>query len=170
MITSERMLEDYIAEDKTFAEFIEKEHDLQNVEFVGRQTHIGDTNIADLIYKGETTDPEEVREDVIVVVELKFRTLEPKDFSQLGRYMNAIELVDKHGRFDIRGVLVGTGMSREVAVMINADVVDNDNIKVCLVEDSISYSHATTWWNDAVDCNGEIDDILLGLCIGVKNE
>lgn len=158
MITCEKELEDYIVGDSAFINYIENQLNLKNVELVNRQVHIGDVNIADLVYTGiEKT----IEESTIIVVELKFRPLEAKDFAQLGRYIDALFNINGSENFDVRGILVGTAITRDVANMINSQLLDFNNIEICTVESKIDYKTCVTDWTDTVDINGKIDENIL---------
>lgn len=158
MITCEKELEDHIVGDSAFINYIENRLNLKNVELVNRQVHIGDANIADLVYTGiEKT----IEESTIIVVELKYRPLEPKDFAQLGRYIDALLNINESENFDVRGILVGTAMTIEAANMINGQLLDFNNIEICTVKSKIDYETCVVDWPNTVDTNGKIDENLL---------
>lgn len=158
MITCEKELEDYIVGDSAFINYIEKQLNLKNVELVNRQVYLGDANIADLVYTGiEKT----IEESTIIVVELKYRPLEPKDFAQIGRYIDALLEIEGSENFNVRGILVGTAISIEVAQMINSQLLDFNNIEICAVKSKIDYETCVVDWTNTVDTNGKIDESLL---------
>lgn len=158
MIKCEKELEDYIVGDSAFINYIENQLNLKNVELVNRQVHLGDANIADLVYTGiEKT----IEESTIIVVELKYRPLEPKDFAQLGRYIDALLTINGSENFDVRGILVGTSITIDVANMINSQILDFNNIEICTVKSKIDYETCVVGWTNTVDINGRIDENLL---------
>ena len=89
MIDSEKSLEDYICNhQEKFIAILKtnmKEKDC-DIKFLGRQVRLGNDNIADLIYYYEkltTYEEIEMNERIYIIVELKYRSLEPKDLVQL---------------------------------------------------------------------------------------
>ena len=138
MIDSEKSLEDYICnhQEKFIAilktNMNEKDCDIK---FLGRQVRLGNDNIADLIYYYEkltTYEEIEMNERIYIIVELKYRSLEPKDLAQLSRYMNILEkklqseekYQEKYENF-VRGVFVSFGENKE---MQDISMRDIDNI------------------------------------------
>lgn len=146
MINSERELEDYICNNqeqfiKTLKTIYTKEKDIK---FLGRQVRIGN-NIADLIYYAK----EEVSEapfDIldIIIVELKYRKLEPKDLAQISRYMSVLnEKIQSDEKYcgyetNIYGVFVSFGENEEMQeISINFNF---DNIDFIEIESNITFS------------------------------
>lgn len=161
MITNEKELETHIVGDDTFCEFIEYVHELKDVTFAGRQVHIGSENIADIVYEGMTDAPEEYQKKVLIIVELKFAPLECKHFSQLGRYMSAVlDYADVTTDFIVKGILVGTGITPDVACMLNADMFSED-VAVCNITSQIEYHNSDSgWWTGAVNTNGIVSNCV----------
>ena len=89
-INSELSMEDFISCDPTFTQGISEFFELKDVEIVGRQVNVGVKNRIDILYKGTSMLP--CGGIVLVVVELKYRPLEAKDFAQIGRYKSALEM------------------------------------------------------------------------------
>lgn len=168
MIDSEEKLENYICENQEqFIQELKKIfHIRENIDFVGRQVRIGEHNIADLIYsfekitKSEKYDFEEKTINFIIV-ELKYRKLQPKDLGQLGRYIVTLEdkiindnkTEKKYDCFEIYGVLAGFDLDedlQEIQMLLDRN---NDTIKFINVEHStqysgVSYSHNTDYIKD----------------------
>lgn len=131
MIQSERDLEDYICNNQE--EFITTLKGIygedEDVKFLGRQVHIGDSNIADLIYYYDNPTKNENDETIFIernyiIVELKFRMLEPKDLAQLSRYMTTLsdklssdEKYWTHENF-VNGVFVSLGEDHNMQEII----------------------------------------------------
>lgn len=162
MITNEKELENYIVNDDSFCDFLESMFQLKDVGFMGRQVHIGTENILDMIYQGKEDGPEEVALKVYVIVELKYRTLEAKDFAQLARYITALMdyTSDTKEQFIIKGLLLGTGVGRDVACMINSEMLGSD-IKVSTVETELWYKDSCDgWWRGAVNISGAVDGCI----------
>ena len=127
MIDSEKSLEDYICNhQEKFIAILKtnmKEKDC-DIKFLGRQVRLGNDNIADLIYYYEkltTYEEIEMNERIYIIVELKYRSLEPKDLAQLSRYMNILEkklqseekYQEEYENF-VRGVFVSFGENKEM--------------------------------------------------------
>lgn len=127
MIDSEKSLEDYICNhQEKFIAILKtnmKEKDC-DIKFLGRQVRLGNDNIADLIYYYEkltTYEEIEMNERIYIIVELKYRSLEPKDLAQLSRYMNILEkklqseekYQEEYENF-VRGVFVSFGENNEM--------------------------------------------------------
>lgn len=146
MINSEKELEDYICSNqeefiKTLKTIYTKDKDIK---FLGRQVRIGNNNIADLIYYAK----EEVSEapfDIldIIIVELKYRKLEPKDLAQISRYMSVLnEKIQSDEKYygyetNIYGVFVSFGENEEMQeISINFDF---DNIDFIEIKNNITF-------------------------------
>lgn len=155
MITNEKELENYIIEDDDFCKFIEELCGLKYVSVVDNQVHVGDKNIIDVLCIGLETEEKEC----LVVVELKFRPLEAKDFAQVGRYITALLDVGIYPIDHIQAVLIGTGVTDECAYIINGEVLDDD-IKVAVIENKLSYYEATNHWFKCIDTSGQISPRL----------
>ena len=96
MLFCEKDLEDYICDNQEkFIEYLLKIYgEDKNIKFVGRQIRIGENNIADLLYYfDEYVGDKELKfiNRNYIIVELKFRKLEPKDLAQISRYMSILE-------------------------------------------------------------------------------
>lgn len=120
---------------------------------MGRQIHIGTENILDIMYQGKEDVPEDVAEKVYIIVVLKYRVLEVKDFAQLARYMTALldYTSETEKIFIVKGLLLGTGVNRDVACMLNSDMIDSDT-KVSTIETELFYIDSCDgWWRGAVN-------------------
>ena len=85
-IKNERTMEDFIEADESFNKYIEDIYSLKNVKLLGRQVHIGDGNIIDLLYEGDGNAPYNDKSKCLIIVELKCRDLEMIDLAQISRY------------------------------------------------------------------------------------
>lgn len=157
MITSEKELENYIIDDEDFCKFIGDAFSLKHVNVIENQVHVGNENIIDVLCAG--LDDEE--KEVLVVVELKFRPIEAKDFAQLGRYISAlIRIWNVEFPCIIKGLLVGTGISNECGQILNGQLL-NDDTKVAVIKSQLQYYDATcSWWNGCVSVSGQIASCL----------
>lgn len=162
MITNEKELENYIVNDDSFCDFLESMFQLKDVKVMGRQVHVGTENILDIIYQGKEGVLEEVAEKVYIIVELKYRILEAKDFAQLARYITALLDYTSGTKetFIVKGLLLGTGVGRDVACMINSEMIGSD-IRVSTIETELSYQDSCEgWWQGAVNTSGAVDDCI----------
>lgn len=130
-INSEKELEDYICNhQEEFIGMLEKQLDLKNIKFLGRQVKIGNDNIADLVYYNvlskEDNEIHTFKALNYIVVELKFRKGEPKDVAQLSRYINILEekilideeeLYEKYDDIIVQGVLLTQGANDDLQEM-----------------------------------------------------
>lgn len=157
MITSEKELENYIMDDNGFCEFVGNMFSLKSVSVIENQVRVGTENIIDVLCAG--LDDEE--QEVLVVVELKFRPIEAKDFAQLGRYISAlIRIWNVEFPCKIKGLLVGTGISNECGQILNGQLL-NDDTKVAVIKSQLQYYDATcSWWNGCVNVSGQIAPCL----------
>ena len=93
MFSSEKDLENYICENQeNFIDCLKEIYgEDNNIKFLGRQVDLGNReNIADLIYYyDDILGNEKYR--TFVIVELKNRKLQPRDLSQLSRYINLLQ-------------------------------------------------------------------------------
>lgn len=154
MIQSEKDLEDYICNNQE--KFIETLKNIygedEDIKFLGRQIKIGQNNIADLIYYFKNKEEIKDKDNNIVfteenlnyiIVELKFRNLEPKDLSQLQRYINSLQsklLYDnKYLKYitEIYGVFVSLGENNEMQDIAMSDNINN--ISYIQIETNINY-------------------------------
>lgn len=134
MILSERDLENYICENQD--EFIRQLKSIygeeNDIKFLGRQVDLGNReNIADLIYYYD----EEKDFRNYIVVELKYRNIQPKDLSQISRYMNV--LIDKLSQeeysnfdFDVHGVFVSFGLDDDMQYISMLEIPNIDYINI----------------------------------------
>lgn len=154
MIQSEKDLEDYICNNQE--KFIETLKSIygedEDIKFLGRQVKIGQNNIADLVYYFKNNEEIKDKDNNIVfieeslnyiIIELKFRKLEPKDLSQLQRYMNSLQskLLDDNKYSDyiteIYGVFVSLGENDEMQDIAMSDNINN--ISYIQIETNIEY-------------------------------
>ena len=121
-INSEKDLEDYICDHiNEFIEFLKSVYgEDENIEFVGRQIIIGDSRL-DLLFKIKEKSKEQYVDisKTFIVVELKHRKAEPKDISQLSRYMNLLydlEFDERIGEAEVfvKGILLTMGLERDM--------------------------------------------------------
>lgn len=159
-INSELSMEDFISSDSTFTQGISEFFELKDVEIVGRQVNVGVKNRIDILYKGTSMLP--CGGIVLVVVELKYRPLEAKDFAQIGRYKSALEMFFD-GHADVRCVLVGTGVTEEFAHFMNGQffVPESNNLMIIRMNMFVRYENVTgaTW--DCNDISGPSDVSLM---------
>lgn len=163
-IKNERTMEDFIQADESFNNYIEDIFFLKNVKLLGRQVHIGDSNIIDLLYEGDGNGPDNDKSKCLVVVELKCRDLEMNDLAQIGRYVCVTRcyLIHTRGKEEdyqhciVYSLLVGTGLTVDFAHFMNGGMYD-DNFKVMLIKTDVSYEDVTeTIWN-VENVSGNID-------------
>lgn len=167
MISSERELEDYICNNqeefiKTLKTIYTKDKDIK---FLGRQVRIGNNNIADLIYyaKEETSEaPFDILD--IIIVELKYRKLEPKDLSQISRYMSLLyeklQSDEKYSNYEasIHGVFVSFGENEEMQeISINFDF---DNITFIRIKSNITFEEENWCHTEQYIDNLQLDNRL----------
>lgn len=158
MITNEKELENYILDDESFCKCICELFDFAGVNVLDNQVHVGTANVLDIVCAGLTKD--DFPKEKIIIVELKFRAIEAKDFSQLGRYMAAVAVALEEDEENIYGVLVGTGITPECGCILNADLL-NDRIRVVACESKISYVNCSDiWWNNCVETSGVVASCL----------
>lgn len=148
MIQSEKELEDYICNNQD--EFIQTLKSIfgedEDIKFVGNQVKVGQNNVVDLLYCFDTknldTTPRPYSRSFIVV-ELKFRQLEPKDLAQLQRYMNSLSQKIQEKSYNeyynyVYGVFVSLGETLE---MQNICIADNiSDIYYISVQTKLSYN------------------------------
>lgn len=144
MVQSEKELEDYMCDNDNW---VEVEAGLQNVFgghndyiFLGRQIKLGQDNIADLVYFYETKTEKEVYKTYIIV-ELKFRELVAKDFSQIARYITILESKLRKDNPDnndrVVGLFVSKGMTPEVQ---NISLLYNNRINFLKIKSNIVFN------------------------------
>ena len=147
-INSEKELEDYICENQEdFIKELKRIYDIdKEIKFLGRQVRIGNDNIADLIFYYEDMIDEQYNLKGInyIIVELKFRKLEPRDLSQISRYMTILD--DKLSsepegyEYKINGLFVSTGENDDLQeLIINFNCLENFNIKFLEIESRLTY-------------------------------
>ena len=95
MIFSEKDLEDYICnnQEKFIKELNKIYGEKEKINFIGRQVRIGENNIADLVYYFDKSAGDKDINFIdrnYIIVELKYRQLEPKDLAQISRYMTIL--------------------------------------------------------------------------------
>lgn len=181
MINSERELEDYICDNQD--DFIKKLKEIYNIKekisFVGRQVHIGENNIADLIYYYETNDKIKNEEGKVIdkinfknfiIVELKFRELTSSDLAQISRYMTIFkdkmqndEYYHKHN-VRVYGILVGFDLDnnmQEIQIFLRNFVENEDCIKFIIIKSNITYEPVNYLHTDKYIKNIKLDERLL---------
>lgn len=170
----EKQLEDYICNNQEqFINFIKKNiyGEDCDIKFIGRQVRLGNDNIIDLLYYyddeycGNNAKDIKITEycRTYIVVELKIRELEPKDFSQLGRYMEILE--NKFSSEDkylcrhnfVKRIFVSLGcnnLTRNMQMLIrnNADI---DFIKI---NTKVEYEMENYCYNDDYIQNIKLDE------------
>lgn len=172
-IKNERTMEDYIQADGSFKKHIEDMYFLKNVKLLGRQVHIGDHNIIDLLYEGDGNGPDNDKEKCLVVVELKLRALEMVDLAQIGRYIIGARAyifhnIDEHDK-DCRvySLLVGTGLTEDFAHFMNGRLFD-DNFRVMLIKSDVIYEDVTDNLWAVEDLSGKVDPSFDEFVKGLK--
>ena len=173
MIKSEKELEDYICNNieelkKLINNMIFGNNG--NIKFIGRQVQIGKLNIADLIFINEYAESIPVGENGelttiynhdYIIVELKFRELEPKDLSQLARYMNTLQsklLNDGYeGSSDIYGIFISLGMNKEMEEISMLEQLKN-NIFFVNVVSTLSFSINNLCYKEDYISDLKLDD------------
>lgn len=138
-VNSEQDLENYICEnqDKFIQALKENFYANKDIKFLGRQVEIGQQNRVDLMYYYDCTN-EYSKENIrnIIIVELKYRKLEPKDISQLSRYINTfrdciVSEIIKNDNIDVisvDGVFVSLGqdeLTQEISMYLNDQSEEN---------------------------------------------
>ena len=175
MIDSEKSLEDYICNNQenfinTLKQIYGEDCDIK---FVGRQIKIGVHNIADLMYFYDDVYIENeitYKKRIYIIVELKYRKLEPKDLSQLQRYMNCLKLKlnsnDLFSKFgnEVYGTFVSFGENEEMKEILIADNInDISYISIC---NNINYKVDYCSYNESYINEIELDDKIKKLYEG----
>ena len=165
-INSEQELEDYICynQEKFINSLKENFYEEKDIKFLGRQVEIGQENRADLIYYYDYIN--EYTKKIfrnIIIVELKYRKLEPKDVSQLSRYMNIFkecvkkEMIkdDNIEDINIDGVFVSFGQDKlmqEISMYLDSNCYGSDihfmNANVEISFRSENYIHNKEYINN----------------------
>lgn len=163
LIKNERTMEDYISNDDAFNEYLQVMYDLKNVKLLGRQVHVGDGNILDLLYEGSGNSPDKEKTKYLIIVELKCRPLELVDLSQIGRYSYALQAYLWHGidsknieDFEVGTVLVGTGVTTDFAHFANGGLYD-DKTRFMTINTDVYYEDVTNKWWAVENLNGNVD-------------
>lgn len=166
-IKNERTMEDFIQADESFNKYIEDIYSLKNVELLGRQVHIGDGNIIDLLYKGDGNAPHNDKNKCLVIVELKFRDLEMVDLAQIGRYAcvtlaHLYKTIDtrNYQNFDVYTLLVGTGITLDFAHFMNGGLYDEFRFKVMRIKTDIIYEDITDKIFKCENLSGKVDPCI----------
>lgn len=172
-IKNERTMEDYIQADGSFNKYIEDMYLLKNVKLLGRQVHIGDHNIIDLLYEGDGSAPYNDKSKCLVVVELKLRALEMVDLAQIGRYTIGARAyiydnTDEHDKdCKVYPLLVGTGLTEDFAHFMNGSLQDED-LRVMLIKSDVIYEDVTNKLWTVEDFSGKIDPSFNEFVKGLK--
>lgn len=164
-INSEKDLEDYICNNmEEFIVFLKEIFGKQqDIEFVGRQVIIGNSRI-DLLFKKTRKDSMEYQ--TYIVVELKYREIEPKDVSQLSKYMNLLYNLDRDeriGKVDIcvQGLLLGTGLDSETQeIEMYLDNYTDAEIRFAQINTKVEYDLSNYSRREEFIKNMIIDDRL----------
>lgn len=174
MITNERDLETYICENQEdFIESLKNTYGKdQQINFLGRQVDLGNKrNIADLVYfsKNEITDNygTTIEEINFIIVELKFRKLQPKDVAQLSRYMNLLKdklLSDEaYSKYyiNVYGTFVSFGRDDDMDYI---SMLCLENISFIKINPFISFiKEPDSYYNETYIENLKIDDRIKGV-------
>ena len=163
-IKNERTMEDFIEADESFNKYIEDIYSLKNVKLLGRQVHIGDGNIIDLLYEGDGNAPYNDKSKCLIIVELKCRDLEMIDLAQISRYSCVaiaylLNTIDKrnHQNFEVYSILVGTGLTLDFAHFMNGGLYDEDHFKVMLLKTDVIYEDVTDKLWACEDMSGKVN-------------
>lgn len=154
-VNDEKSMEDYIVQDDSFIETLAGIMFMGDVKLVGRQVHLGTHNIIDLLYEGYGNAPFNEDDRILVVVELKFRPLQEKDLAQIGRYRSALKRYFDN-KVNVQGVLVGTGITRDFAHILNGDFLD-EGISFITIDSEITYRDISYESWDIIDISGNIE-------------
>lgn len=162
-IKNERTMEDFIQADESFNKYIEDIYSLKNVKLVGRQVHIGDGNIIDLLYEGDGNGPDNDKK-CLVIVELKYRALEMVDLAQIGRYACVVRAqlyktigTMNHQDCEVYTLLVGTGVTTDFAHYMNGGLYDEFSFKVMFIKTNVIYEDVTDKLWACEDFSGKVD-------------
>lgn len=178
MITCEKDLEDYICNNQEeFIEKLKEIYNIDNIEFVGRQIKIGDDNIADLVYCfNEEIPPEPITYcKNYIIVELKYRQLEPKDLSQISRYMTLLReklATETHKETRVLGLFTSFGCNQDMQ-NIQMQLLNNDfnDIDFLRIESRINFVEENYSWKDEYINNLKLDERLTkNANMEIKNE
>lgn len=178
MIQNERGLEDYICDNQE--EFIESLKNIYgedyDIKFLGRQVHIGEDNIADLIYYYDeevilpTNEIKKITLRNYIIVELKFRLLEPKDLAQLSRYISTLNdklySDKKYSKYEnkINGVFVSLGETKEMQeIIIQLKNEIDINIEFLHINTSITFEKSGWYHAEKYIENLKLDDRIENL-------
>ena len=162
-IKNERTMEDFIQADESFNKYIEDIYSLKNVKLLGRQVHIGDGNIIDLLYEGVGNAPHNDKSKCLIIVELKCRDLEMNDLSQISRYKCVADaylykIIDKRNyqNFEVYALLVGTGLTLDFAHFMNGGLYDDYYFKVMLIKTNVIYEDVTDKYGACENLSGKV--------------
>lgn len=174
MLTCEKDLENYICENQEdFIECLKKFYE-KNIEinFLGRQVDLGNrNNIADLVYfwKNKITPDAggSIEEINFIIVELKFRKLQPKDVAQLSRYMNLLfeklSTDKKYSNYyiNVYGTFVSFGKDNDMNYisMLNLENINYIKINPFVI---FEQEHGACYDDDYID-NLKIDNRIKGV-------
>lgn len=179
MISCEKDLEDYICQNidnfiKDMKASVWKFRD-KDIKFVGRQVRIGG-QIADLVFYYDEIPQNDLEIELItktfIIVELKYRICEPKDLSQLAKYLNLFNALDdkyfdedNYIQINAEGVLLGFDLDnnlQEIQMqMNNMDTMHFMNINQTIGFKQVSYSLKEEYIKEV-----QVDDRVSRLCKG----
>lgn len=174
MISSEKELEDYICNNQE--DFINALKNIIygedcDIKFIGRQVKIGENNIADLVYYYDYLEtiinPKNNKEFTVshrefIIVELKYRYLEPRDLNQIQRYINVLneKICHEEQYFDydnhISGVFVSFGTDKNMQEIVLAQNIED--IYYLTIKDNLSYESDNIVYNDKYIKDLKLDD------------
>lgn len=148
-INNEKDLEDYICDHiDEFIGFLKSIYgEEENIEFVGRQIVIGDSRL-DLLFQIVNVLEDQYIDvsKTFIVVELKYRKAEPKDISQLSRYMNllhSLEFDERIGQAEVfvKGLLLTAGLRNEMQeIQMYLNDYTNADITFATIKTNINYA------------------------------
>lgn len=170
LINSEKELEDYICQNQErFINSLKKTINTdEDIKFIGRQVEIGQENRSDLMYYYDHIDKENnLAFRFIIIVELKFRKLEPRDISQLSRYMNIFQECINNDKIKnknindifVEGVFVSMGqdeLTKEISMFLNQSSSGND-IYFMNISSQINFNEESYSYNEEYIKNLKLD-------------
>ena len=174
-INSESDLEEYICQNiEEFISFLKELYEDENIntekiKFVGRQVVLGDSRF-DLLFeiKEEIDDPFFEFSKTFIVVELKYRKAETKDFAQLSRYLTLLnsfstnEMIKFPTLINTKGILLTTGLNddmQDIQMYIN-DYTDA-NIKFVSINTKLDFKQDNYFYKDEFLQDMKIDNRLI---------
>lgn len=172
MIQSEKDLEDYICDNiECFIVNIKREfvqYEDKNIKFLGRQIKVGG-QVADLVFYYDEEDDFEVKIRTFIIIELKYRICEPKDVSQLCKYINLFNELEYKVEcpsitHDVRGILIGFGLdgsTREIEMALNK--IPYNNIEFMQIETQLNFRRTAYFYAEEFTKKMSMDQRILDL-------